>query len=44
MLLKDIIYKGIETVSTLYPEGEAREMVFAYMEDEIGRASCRERV
>ena len=21
MLLKDIIYKGIETVSTLYPEG-----------------------
>ena len=36
MLLKDIIYKGIETVSTLYPEGEAREMVFAYMEDVFG--------
>ena len=33
MLLKDIIYKGIETVSVQYPEGEAREMVFAYMED-----------
>ena len=36
MLLKDIIYKGIETVSTLYPEGEAREMVFAYMKDGFG--------
>lgn len=36
MLLKDIIYKGIETVSGLYPEGEAREMVFAYMEDSFG--------
>lgn len=36
MLLKDIIYKGIETVSVLYPEGEAREMVFAYMEDVFG--------
>ena len=36
MLLKDIIYKGIETVSTLYPEGEAREMVFAYLEDVFG--------
>lgn len=33
MLLKDIIYKGIETVSGLYPEGEAKEMVFAYLED-----------
>ena len=33
MLLKDIIYKGIETVSELYPEGEAKEMVFAYLED-----------
>ena len=36
MLLKDIIYKGIETVSVLYPEGEAREMVFAYLEDVFG--------
>lgn len=36
MLLKDIIYKGIETVSKLYPEGEAKEMVFAYMEDVFG--------
>ena len=36
MLLKDIIYKGIETVSELYPEGEAREMVSAYMEDVFG--------
>ena len=36
MLLKDIIYKGIETVSGLYPEGEAKEMVFAYLEDVFG--------
>ena len=36
MLLKDIIHRGIEAVSVLYPEGEAREMVFAYMEDVFG--------
>ena len=36
MLLKYIIYKGIETISAIYPEGEAREMVFAYMEDVFG--------
>ena len=36
MLLKDIIYKGIETVSTLYPEREAREMVFAFLEHHLG--------
>ena len=36
MLLKDIIYKGIETVSTLYPEREAREMVFAFLEHQLG--------
>ena len=36
MLLKDIIYKGIETISATYPEGEAREMVFAYLEAVIG--------
>lgn len=39
MLLKDIIHRGIETVSVLYPEGEAREMVFAYMEDVFGLKS-----
>lgn len=36
MLLKDIIYKGIETISAMYPDGEAGEMVFAYMEDVFG--------
>ena len=36
MLLKDIISKGIETVSVLYPQGEAKEMVFAYIEDAFG--------
>ena len=36
MTLIDLIYKGIETISALYPEGEAREMVFAYLEDTIG--------
>ena len=36
MLLKDIIYKGIDTISMQYPQVEAREMVFAYMEDVFG--------
>lgn len=36
MLLKDIISKGVETVSILYPQGEAKEMVFAYIEDVLG--------
>ena len=36
MLLKDIIYKGIETVSVLYPEREAREMVFAFLDHQLG--------
>ncbi len=36
MLLKDIIYKGVETVSVLYPEREAREMVFAFLEHHLG--------
>ena len=36
MRLKDLIYKGVETVSVLYPEREAREMVFAYMEKTFG--------
>ena len=36
MRLADLIQKGKETVSTLYPEREAGEMVFAYMEDVFG--------
>lgn len=36
MLLKTLIYKGMETISNLYPEREAREMVFAYLEDTAG--------
>ena len=36
MNLRDLIYKGVETISVQYPEGEAREMVFAYMEDAFG--------
>ncbi len=36
MLLKDIINKGVETVSMRYPQGEAKEMVFAYIEDVFG--------
>ena len=36
MRLQDLIRKGVETVSGLYPEGEAKEMVFAYMEDIFG--------
>lgn len=36
MKLKELIIKGVETVSRLYPEGEAREMVFAYLEAAIG--------
>ena len=36
MLLKTLIYKGMETISDLYPEREAREMVFAYLEDTAG--------
>ena len=36
MRLKDLIYKGVETISVLYPEREAREMVFAYMEETFG--------
>ena len=33
MLLKDLIRKGIETVSVCYSEREAKEIVSAYMED-----------
>lgn len=36
MRLQDLIRKGVETVSGLYPESEAKEMVFAYMEDIFG--------
>ena len=36
MFLKDIIKEGINTISSLYPEGEAREMVLAYLEHRIG--------
>ena len=36
MRLQDLIRKGVETISELYPEGEAKEMVFAYMEDVFG--------
>lgn len=36
MKLAELIRKGVETVSVLYPEGEAKEMVFAYMEDIFG--------
>ena len=36
MLLKELINKGVETVSAFYPEREAREMVFAYLEQSLG--------
>lgn len=36
MLLKDLIKEGTETISVLYPEVEAREMVFAFMEHTFG--------
>lgn len=36
MLLKDIIRKGTEAISSLYPEREAREMVLAYLEQRLG--------
>ncbi len=36
MNLADLIRIGKETVSTLYPEREAGEMVFAYMEEVFG--------
>lgn len=36
MFLKDIIKEGINTISSLYPEGEAREMVLAYLEHRAG--------
>ena len=36
MKLVELIRKGVETVSVFYPEREAKEMVFAYMEDIFG--------
>ena len=36
MLLKELIAIGVETVSSSYPEGEAREMVYAFLEHHIG--------
>ena len=36
MLLKSLISKGVETVSTAYPEREAREMVYSFLEDLVG--------
>ena len=36
MKLKSLINKGVETISVLYPEREAKEMLFAYMEDVFG--------
>ena len=36
MLLKELINKGLETISVLYPEREAREMVLLYLEEAHG--------
>jgi len=36
MLLRNLIYEGVRDISVIYPEREAREMVFAYLEDVLG--------
>ncbi len=36
MLLKELIREGTSTVSRLYPEREAREMVLSYLESSLG--------
>lgn len=36
MLLKGLIKEGTDIISSMYPEREAREMVFAYLESVIG--------
>lgn len=36
MLLKDLIKEGTDIILSMYPEREAREMVFAYLESVIG--------
>ena len=33
MVLNELINKGVETISVLYPDREAREMVMLYLED-----------
>ena len=36
MLLKDLIDKGVKTISVSYPEREAREMVLLFLESRLG--------
>ena len=36
MRLKELILKGVESISVIYPDSEAREMVYAYLEATIG--------
>ena len=36
MLLTQLINKGVETISALYPEREAKEMVYAFLEHLLG--------
>ena len=36
MLLKELIIKGTGTISSLYPDGEAKEMVYAFLEHHLG--------
>lgn len=36
MLIKELIDKGVQTISVLYPQREAREMVLLYLEDVHG--------
>lgn len=36
MLLKELILKGIETISSLYPDREAKEMVYTFLEHHLG--------
>lgn len=36
MLIKELIDKGVQTISVLYPDREAREMVMLYLEDVHG--------
>lgn len=36
MLLTQLINIGVEAISVLYPEGEAKEMVYAFLEHHVG--------
>lgn len=36
MLLRDLIKEGVNAISMLYPEREAREMVFIFLQHELG--------